>query len=158
MGSGPEIGAPDAPYRTVEERLAVAAARLRADRDCWLVTASVERGPCAVPLSFLAFGARLLLATARDRAAVGNVEADPRVTLILGGFGDAIRLVGEAEVVPFDSLDSSVLAGYVAKAGWNPVRAGFAALVVTLSAIHCSRSPAEDRDRVVWRAGAPTVW
>ena len=158
MDSGPEIGEPGAPYRTVDERLVVAAARLRADRDCWFVTASAERGPCAVPLSFLVFGPCVLLATARHRPAARNVQADPRVILVLGGFGDAIRLVGEAEVVPFESVDSSVLALYVAKAGWSPVRPGFAGLVVTLNSIHCSRSPAEDRDRVVWRAGAPTAW
>lgn len=158
MASGPEIGAPDAPYRTVEERLAVVAARLRADRDCWCVTATAERGPHAVPLSFLAFGACVMLATACHRTTVRNVETDPRVALILGGFGDAIRLVGEAEVLPFESLDGDVLASYVRKAGWDPVRVGFAALVVTLQAIHCSRSPAEDRDGIVWRAGAPAVW
>ncbi|MDX6453840.1 MAG: hypothetical protein QOH16_3889 [Gaiellaceae bacterium] len=136
----------------------MAAARLMDDRDCWFITANPERGPDAIPLSFLAYGPQVVLATAVERPAVRNVMTDPRVVLVLGGYRDAIRLTGEAAVVPFGGIDAELRMRYVAKAGWDPGGGGFVGLVVTLGEILCSRSPAEDRDRVVWKAGAPTHW
>jgi hypothetical protein len=158
MDTRPAIGDSAAPYRTADQRLAVAAACLIDHRDCWFITADPENGPHAVPLSFLAIGPRVILATAPNRPAARNIALNPRVVLVLAGFGDAIRFNGEAEVVPFADLEGDVQAQYIAKAEWDPRAAGFIGLVVTLSQILCSRSPAEDRDRVVWKAGTPTPW
>jgi hypothetical protein len=155
MDTGPTIGIQDAPYRSPIERLAVVASRLRDDRDCWLVTG---RGPHAVPLSFLADGRQIILATAEERPAARNVLEEPRVLLLLGGYGDAIRLSGEAALAPFENLDKDVRLRYLSKAGWDPAGAGFVALTVTLNQVRCSRSPAEDQDQVVWGAGDPIPW
>jgi hypothetical protein len=158
MDIRPAIGDGGAAYRPPEERLAVAAARLTTDRDCWFITTNPERGPHAVPLSFLASGSRVVLATALERPAAQNVMADPRVVLVLGGYGDAIRLTGDAAVVPFDELDAELRLRYITKTGWDPAAAGFVGLVVSLGEMLCSRSPPEDRDRVVWRVGESTHW
>ncbi len=158
MEQPPTIGDAGAPYRTPEERLAVAAARLTSDRDLWLLTSHPDRGPHAVPLSFVAYGPVIILATGEHRPAVRNAAFDPRVVLVLGGYGDAIRASGEAEIVPFASIDADIQARYVAKAGWDPADVEFAAVVVRLDEILCSRSPEEDRNRVIWKAGWPVPW
>jgi hypothetical protein len=158
MDAGRTIGIQDAPYRPPTERLEVIARRLHDDRDCWLVTGNVARGPHAVPLSFLADGLCVILATAAERPAARNVLEEPRVLLLLAGYGDAVRLSGEAALAPFEDLDEDVRSRYLAKAGWDPASAGFVALIVTLDEIRCSRSPAEDEDQVVWKAGAPIHW
>jgi hypothetical protein len=152
------IGDDSAPYRTKDERLAVIARRLTVDRDCWFATADPERGPHVVPLSFLADGPRLILATGRNRPVIRNLQGDPRVVVVLGGFGDAVRTSGRARAVELDSFGAAILARYVAKAGWEPQGEQSLGIVVELEEVRCSRSSAEDRDRVVWQAGSPTPW
>jgi hypothetical protein len=154
----PAIGDAGGRYRTREERLTAVSARLVSDRDLWLITSHPASGPHAIPLSFVVEGPAVILSTARHRPAARNAALDPRVVLVLGGYGDAIRAAGVAEIVPFESLDTGIRMRYVAKAGWDPAAVGFAALVVRLEEILCSRSPDEDRDRVVWRAGSPVPW
>jgi hypothetical protein len=158
MDAGRTIGIQDAPYRSPTERLEVIARRLHDDRDCWFVTGNVARGPHAVPLSFLADGLRVILATAAERPAARNALEEPRVLLLLAGHGDAVRLSGESTVAPFEDLDENLRSRYLAKAGWDPASAGFVALIVRLDEIRCSRSPAEDEDQVVWKIGAPIHW
>jgi hypothetical protein len=153
------IGDSAAPYRTQAERRSIVAERFRVDCDCWLAT-SAEDGPYVVPLSFLITGADAVLATAETRPTVRNVRRIPRVALVLGGHDDAIRAYGDCAIGPLDDIAPAVRAQYVERAGWDPFAAGppFVALVVRLEEVLCSRSPAEDSDRVVWRRGDPTPW
>jgi hypothetical protein len=116
-----------------------------------------EARPHAVPLSFVVINETIVFATASQRAAARNAVEDPGVVLVLGGYGDAIRVLGRAGVRRFDELDAQTRSRYIAKAGWDPGDDSVA-LVVTLSEIHCSRSPAEDLDRIVWQRGDPTSW
>jgi Pyridoxamine 5'-phosphate oxidase len=154
------IGDAAAPYRTREARRDVVAQRFRSDRDCWLVTAHPDGGPHIVPLSFLVAGSVVVLATGEQRRAVRNVTATPRAAFALGGYGDAIRAHGTCEVHAFDSISPAIRASYVAKAGWDPAvqPARFVALLLHLEEVACSRSPAEDKDRVVWRKGERVPW
>ena len=138
----------------------MAAERFRTDCDCWFASSNPEDGPYIVPLSFLITGPTAVLATAETRPTVTNVRRTSSVALALGGYDDAIRAYGECDVVPLDAIARTTQTQYVEKAGWDPFTAGapFVALVVRLDRVLCSRSPAEDRDRVVWRRGEPTPW
>ncbi len=154
------IGDSAAAYRTPDERRSIVAHRFQHDCDCWFVSSHPEHGPSIVPLSFLVTGPRALLATATGRPSVRNVLTTPRVGFALGGYGDAIRAYGTCAVVTLDSVGADIRQRYVEKAGWDPFTAGreFVGLVVRLEQVLCSRSPAEDKDRVVWRTGDPTFW
>jgi hypothetical protein len=154
------IGDSTAAYRTRDERRTVVAERFRKDCDCWFATSHPDDGPYIVPLSFLIVGPTALLATAPERPTVRNVQLVPSVALALGGYDDAIRAYGDCDVVTMESIAPDRRKRYVEKAGWDPFVAGsrFVALVVRLQKVLCSRSPAEDRDRVVWKHGDPTPW
>src|SRR6266498_294254 len=151
------LGDVGAPYRSRDERRKLAARRLSTERDCWLVTSHAEHGPNVVPISFLVVGSYVYLATHQRRPTVRNVRAEPRVLLVLPGHSDAVWAQGQCAVLELDEVEPTVMGRYVDKAGWSPAEAGpsLVMLRVSLSSILCSRSPAEDRDRVIWRAGDP---
>jgi hypothetical protein len=138
----------------------LAARRLNIERDCWLVTSHADHGPYVVPISFLVVESVVYLATHRSRPTVRNVRAQPRVLLVLPGHGDAVWAHGQCAVMDLAEVEPTSMGRYVDKAGWSPVDAGqgFVMLRVSLSSIQCSRSPAEDADRVIWRAGDPVAW
>lgn len=154
------IGDATGPYRTPAQRLAGVVERFHRDRDCWLATAHPRTGPYVVPLSFVMVESLALLATAEPRRVVHNIRAMPRAVIVLGGYGDAIRANGICEVVAFDAIASDLRTAYVEKAGWDPGHQDtpFVALLLRLVEVWCSRSPVEESDRVVWRAGDPTPW
>jgi hypothetical protein len=160
LGRLADLGNVGVPYRSRDERRKLAARRLSSERDCWLVTSHPDHGPYVVPISFLAVDSDVYLATHQRRPTVRNVAAEPRVLLVLGGHGDAVRAQGHCAVLDLAEVAPAVMARYVDKAGWSPLEAGpgFVMLRVSLSSILCSRSPAEDSDRVVWRAGDPVAW
>jgi Pyridoxamine 5'-phosphate oxidase len=154
------LGDVAAPYRSRDERRTLAARRLSSERDCWLVTCDADHGPYVVPISFLVVATDVYLATNQHRPTVRNVRAESRVLLVLPGHGDAVWAQGLCVVLELDQVEPTVMRRYVDKAGWSPVEAGqdFVMLRVSLSNLLCSRSPAEDADRVVWRAGDPVAW
>jgi len=148
------LGDMGAPYRSRDERRKLAARRLSTERDCWVVTSHAEHGPYVVPVSFLAVKGEVYLATHQRRPTVRNARAEPRVLLVLPGHDDAVWAQGQCAVLGLDEVEPTVMGRYVDKAGWSPaeVDPGFVMLRVSLSSILCSRSPAEDGDRVIWRA------
>jgi hypothetical protein len=154
------LGDVSAPYRSRDERRMLAARRLSSERDCWLVTSHADHGPYVVPISFLVVETDVYLATHQHRPTVRNVRAESRVLLVLPGHGDAVWAQWQCVVLELDEVEPTVLGRYVDKAGWSPAGAGpgFVMLRVSLSSVLCSRSPAEDTDRVVWRAGDPVAW
>lgn len=157
MGERRTLGDVGTEYRSVVERRAAVAQRLSQDRDCWLVTADRSGEPYVVPLSFVTLGSGLLLVTARERRSVCNAESNPRVAVILGGFGDTIRAYGDCSIGPVASTSPALLARFAADAGWTPPE-DFVCLAIALRVITCSRNPQEDVDRRIWQSPDRPFW
>jgi general stress protein 26 len=143
------------PARSTAERVRHAKARLSADVDLWVATASADGVPYLVPLSFLWHDGRILLATSERSATVRNVSRDGRVHLSLDGTRDVVLIEGDAKIVPPDKVEPVVTDAYATHAGWDPrTDPGTAWVVVTPVRIRSWREANELAGREIMRDGA----
>jgi hypothetical protein len=143
------------PPRSTAERVRDVRARLAADVDLWVATASAHGEPYMIPLSFLWHDGQIVMATAEGSATVRNLRAGSVVQLALDGTRDVVLIDGDVEFVPAAGLDAAVASDYAAHAGWDP--RGNAAntwLVVTPSRIRAWREENELAGREIMRRGA----
>jgi len=99
------------PWSWAEERLA-------ASRNYWIVTASPERGPHAMPVWGLWHRGGVVFSSGMGSRKARNLAADPRVVVHLESGDEAVVLEGRAETI---EPTAELLAEYAAK--YQPVDA-----------------------------------
>jgi hypothetical protein len=131
-----------------------ALARLAADVDLWVATASAEGEPYLVPLSYLWHDGRIVMATAGRTATVRNLRRGGPVRLALDGLRDVVLIDGDVAFVAAADIDPALADAYAAHAGWDPrTDPATTWLVVTPTRIRAWREVNELPGREVMRAG-----
>ncbi|HEX6569463.1 MAG TPA: pyridoxamine 5'-phosphate oxidase family protein [Acidimicrobiales bacterium] len=143
------------PPRPTAERVRHVLARLAADADLWVATASADGQPYLIPLSFLWHEGRVVMATPEHSATVRNLRRGGQVRLALDGTRDVVLIDGSVEFAGAADLAPAVGDAYAAHAGWDPrANAANTWLVVTPVRIRSWREEDELPGRVVMRDGA----
>jgi general stress protein 26 len=91
--------------------------RLEASRNYWIVTASADGEPSAVPVWGVWAAGAVYFGTSPSSRKGRNLARDPRVVVHLESGDEVVILHGEAEVV---EVDDSILDAYEAKYGYRP--------------------------------------
>jgi hypothetical protein len=94
--------------------------RLIHDKDIWVASASTDRAPYLVPLSFDWDGDALLMATPTDSPTGRNLAATGAVRLGLGHTRDVSMIEGEVEVLEIDALPQERGDRFAALTGFSP--------------------------------------
>lgn len=140
------------PPRSLAQRIADTRARLERDADAWVATAAGDR-PWLVPLSFLWWHGRLLLATESASRSVRNASVGPVVRLAVGQVRDVVLIDGTVEVGATADLPQEVVDAYRGKHGNDPRGWADAALWVTPTRIKAWREENELAGRLLMRDG-----
>lgn len=144
------------PPRSTHERVRDTLARLAADVDLWVATASAEGEPYLVPLSYLWHDGRIVMATAGRTATVRNLRRGGPVRLALDGLRDVVLIDGDVAFVAAADIDPALADAYAAHAGWDPrTDPATTWLVVTPTRIRAWREVNELPGREIMRGG---VW
>jgi hypothetical protein len=148
------------PARSAKQRKQDALARLENDVDGWVSTADPATGtPYLVPLSFLWYEGRLLIATPLSSATSRNLQSSGRVRIGIGPTRDLILIEATLQaVVPTVDIPAEVADAYAAKAGWDPRRSdGCAYFWIQPDRVQAWREVNELTGRDLMRAGQWTV-
>jgi hypothetical protein len=94
--------------------------RLTHDIDVWVASASAERAPYLVPLSFDWDGEALLVATPTDSPTGRNLATTRTVRLGLGHTRDVSMIDGEVEVLEINALPQQRGDRFAARTGFDP--------------------------------------
>ncbi len=130
-------------------------ARLTADVDLWVATASAAGDPHLIPLSFLWHDRRIYMATSEQSVTVRNLRRGEPARLALDGTRDVVLIDGDVTFVPTGEIGRAVGDAYAAHAGWDPrPNAANTWLMVTPTRIRAWREENELAGRVVMRDGA----
>jgi Pyridoxamine 5'-phosphate oxidase len=105
----------DAP-RSAGQRKTDTLARLASDVDAWIATADAAGNGYLLPLSFLWYGAGLVISTPRNSVTARNLSRGGRVRAGIGQVRDVIMIDGTAELVQ----DVQTMDAFAAKHGWDP--------------------------------------
>ena len=141
------------PPRSLQQRIADTRARLEADEDIWVASASPGGVPYMVPLSFWWDGTALIIANPAKSPTSRNLEATGRTRVGLGLTRDVVII--EATVVrvePTTELGDS----FAAKAGFDPRQdtEPYAYFRITPQRIQAWREANELTGRTLMRRGA----
>lgn len=143
--------------RSSEERKADALAKLAAvETNVWMSTASRAGAVHLVPVSHTFNGSQVILATEATSITVGNVTANPRVSLALGETRDVVMIDAILiESVPTLEASAALSEGYAAQAGWDPRTDGgdYVYLVLGPERIQVWREAEDLAGRTVMRNG-----
>jgi nitroimidazol reductase NimA-like FMN-containing flavoprotein (pyridoxamine 5'-phosphate oxidase superfamily) len=91
--------------------------RLAASRNYWIVTASADGEPAAVPVWGVWVDGAVYFGTNPNSRKGRNITCDPRIVVHLESGDEVVILHGDAEVV---EVDDSVLDAYETKYGYRP--------------------------------------
>ncbi|KUL36986.1 pyridoxamine 5'-phosphate oxidase [Streptomyces sp. NRRL F-4489] len=111
---------PFPPARDAGLRKRDALRRLEADEDAWVSSVSDDGTPALVPLSFVWYGERLLMATKRRNPTARNLAARPESRVALGTTRDVVLAHCTTEVLACDTLPRDAADAFAAKLGWDP--------------------------------------
>jgi nitroimidazol reductase NimA-like FMN-containing flavoprotein (pyridoxamine 5'-phosphate oxidase superfamily) len=143
------------PPRSTAERVRDTRARLAADVDLWVATASADGEPYLIALSYLWHEGRIVMATGERTATVRNLRAGSPIRLALDGLRDVVLIEGDTALAPVGEVDPAVADAYSAHAGWDPrADAETAWVVVTPRRIRAWREANELPGREIMRDGA----
>jgi hypothetical protein len=112
------------PARSARQRKLDTLSRLENDIDCWVSTADPATGtPYLVPLSFIWYEGRLLIATPVDSPTGRNFQSTKKARIGLGPTRDVVLI----EAVLDESLPTVDIPGpigdrYAQRSGWDPRR------------------------------------
>jgi hypothetical protein len=144
------------PARSAQQRRQDTLARLENDVDCWVSTADPATGtPYLVPLSFLWYEGRFLLATPLKSPTSQNLQSTGKARIGLGRTRDVILIEATlAAVVPTVDIAAEVGDPYAARAGWDPRPApGYAYFWIQPEKVQAWREVNELAGRDLMRAG-----
>jgi general stress protein 26 len=145
---------PADPPRPTAQRVRDTLARLAADVDVWVATASADGEPYLVPLSYLWHDGRIVMATSERTTTVRNLRRGGPVRLALDGLRDVVLIEGDVDLLTAGGLDPGVADAYATHAGWDPRSDPTSAwLAVTPTRIRAWREANELAGREVMRAG-----
>jgi hypothetical protein len=141
--------------RTTEQRAADVRARLHAEVNLWVSSASAMGEAYLIPLSFCWDGARVTLATRKASRTARNLMRAGFARMALAPTNDVVILEGPVVAVARDEIDAASAETFAAKAGFEPrtQREEYVYLRVTPQRILAWRGPSELAGRVVMRAG-----
>ena len=106
--------------RSTEERKADTLARLAADTDCWVPSASAAGEAYLIPLSYLWYEGRIVLATLANSLTVRNLRRAGHGRVALDGTRDVILIEGPVEIVGEEVVDSALADAFAIAAGFEP--------------------------------------
>ncbi|MGW7466735.1 pyridoxamine 5'-phosphate oxidase family protein [Streptomyces xantholiticus] len=142
------------PARSREERRRDTLARLAADDDAWVATASPDGQPWLMPLSFVWDGASLLMCTRRSNPTARNVTPRGEVVVTLGHTRDVVHVEGPAEVIEGSALATESADAFAAKLDWDPRdRPSWVYLRITPRVVRAWREENELKDRLIMADG-----
>lgn len=144
------------PPRPLPERRAAAVEHLRSNSNLWFATASGERGPHLIPVSYWWDGTRLTTATFENSRTLKNVQAQPKVRVAVGSTGDVLIVDATATIVAVADIDPRAAEAYARAAGNDPRSVpGFTYIQLAPERMQVWRGPAEFAGRTVMHRG---VW
>jgi hypothetical protein len=108
--------------RTVQERTADVRAKLAADEDCWVASASATGEAYLIPLSYYWDGTQLTLATPEQSHTVRNLRRAGVVRVALGPTRDVALIDGAVTFVPLSEMDATVADAFAKHTGFDPRR------------------------------------
>lgn len=108
--------------RSLAERTTDVRAKLAADEDCWVASASETGDAYLVPLSFCWDGARLTLATPEKSRTVRNLRRAGVVRIALGPTRDVALLDGTVAFTPLSEIEPEVADAFAKHTGFDPRR------------------------------------
>jgi hypothetical protein len=148
------------PARSTRQRKLDTLGRLENDIDCWVSTADPATGtPYLVPLSFIWYEGRLLIATPVDSPTGRNVQSTRKARIGLGPTRDVILI----EAVLDESLPTVDIPGpigdrYAERSGWDPRRSpGYSFFWLRPERLQAWREVNELSGRLLMRDGQWTV-
>jgi len=144
-----------APARSTAERSSHARARLEADSNVWVATASSDGTPHLVPLSLAWIDDQIVVATAADTPTGRNVIESGKARAALDSADDVVIIDADARVVLFADAEPSMVERYVERVGWDPSNepGQWALLVLTPTRGQAWIGPAEIAGRTFIRNG-----
>jgi hypothetical protein len=142
--------------RTRAQRRQDTEARLSADVDLWVATASADGTPYLAPLSFDWDGATLLLATPAESVTGRNLADGRTVRLGLGPTRDVTMIDGTVEVLEMNELSSHDGDRFAQRTGFDPrtLTTRYCWFRVTPRRMQAWREADELDDRELMRDGA----
>jgi Pyridoxamine 5'-phosphate oxidase len=146
-------GMNQAQARTLSERRAAALEHLRSNSNLWLATASDERGPHLIPVSYWWDGTRLLTATFDGSRTLRNVRVQPRVRAAVGSTEEVLMIDAMAAVVAATDIGTTAAEGYARASGIPRSAPGFTYVQLVPERMQVWKGPAEFSGRTVMRAG-----
>lgn len=142
--------------RPLLDRRAAALEHLRSNSNLWFATASDERGPHLIPVSYWWDGTRLTTATFENSRTFKNVRAQPKVRVAIGSTGDVLIVDATATIVAVTDIDPAAADAYARASGNDPRSvSGFTYIQLAPERMQVWRGPAEFAGRTVMHRG---VW
>ncbi len=143
------------PPRSTAQRQADTLARLASAVDCWVPSTSVRGDAYLIPLSFVWYGGRIILATLAESNTVRSLRRSGRMRVALDGTRDVVIVSGEVAIVEQNALDEPAAEAFRAAAGFEPRREAntYVYLVLTPRSILAWREENELAGREIMRDG-----
>jgi len=148
------------PARSATQRKLDTLSRLENDIDCWVSTADPATGtPYLVPLSFLWYEGRLLIATPVDSPTGRNLQSTKKVRIGLGPTRDVALIDATvAAVLPTVDIPGPIGDRYAQRSGWDPRHSpGYAFFWLRPERLQAWREVNELAGRELMRDGRWTV-
>ena len=148
------------PARSARQRKLDTLSRLENDIDCWVSTADPATGtPYLVPLSFLWYEGRLLIATPADSPTGRNLQSTKKVRIGLGPTRDVVLIEATVDqVLPTVDIPGPIGDRYAEQSGWDPRRSpGYAFFWIRPERLQAWREVGELTGRELMRDGRWTV-
>ena len=141
--------------RSTAQRANDARARLESEPNIWLATASDDGSPHLVPLSLAWIEEQIVVATPADTPTARNAISNGRVRAALDSADDVVIFDADAAVINFDDAESSLVATYIDRVGWDPRDnpGVWSLLILTPRRAHAWNGPSEISGRTIVREG-----
>jgi hypothetical protein len=148
------------PARSARQRKLDTLSRLENDIDCWVSTADPATGtPYLVPLSFIWYEGRLLIATPVDSPTARNLQSTKKARIGLGPTRDVVLIEASLDaVLPTVDIPGPIGDRYAERSGWDPRRSpGYAFFWIRPERVQAWREVNELTGRELMRDGRWTV-
>lgn len=143
--------------RTSSQRVSDALQRFQTEPNVWIATASMAGEPHLIPLSLAWIDNTIVVATPTDSPTVRNAVTSGKARATLDSADDVVIVDAHVHVEDIDSVEPSVVEGYIGRVGWDPRKNPGSWSVLTLSPtrVQAWNSANEIEGRTIMRGG---VW
>ena len=141
--------------RSTAQRKADTLSRLGSDVDCWVTSASAGGEAYLIPLSYVWYGQRIIMATLANSLTVRNLRRAGNCRIALDGTRDVILIEGPIETIPIAAISADIAAAFKVAAGFDPHQSSqdYVYILLTPRQIRAWREENELAGREIMRDG-----